>query len=130
MDSYQLDDRRTDDVRYTFWTSNRLKETVQGAFCSSSGVSASVGMARTAVSKAGVEDDRISIWTITLSVTRNLCRQSALRDFISELMGQPLDLSHPLWNYYLVENYGAAAPRRQLHHCLADGMAWCRCCWV
>jgi WS/DGAT/MGAT family acyltransferase len=50
--------------------------------------------------------------------------QAALQDFISDLMGQPLDPRHPLWRYYVVENYGTgSALVVRLHHCLADGIA-------
>jgi NRPS condensation-like uncharacterized protein len=50
--------------------------------------------------------------------------QAALQDFISDLMGQPLDSRHPLWQYYVVEKYGTgSALVVRLHHCLADGIA-------
>ena len=47
-----------------------------------------------------------------------------LQDYVSDLMGTPLDHSKPLWEFHLVENYaeGAAVVVR-IHHCYADGIA-------
>ncbi len=53
--------------------------------------------------------------------------QQALQDFVSDLMSHPLDPDRPLWDMYVVENYGdgcALIPR--IHHCIADGMALVR----
>jgi len=49
---------------------------------------------------------------------------NALQDLVSELMGLPLDLSRPLWQFQYVDNYqeGCALICR-LHHCIADGLA-------
>ena len=50
--------------------------------------------------------------------------QKALQDFIGELMSTELDYSHPLWHFYLVENYGnGSAFIARLHHGIADGIA-------
>jgi diacylglycerol O-acyltransferase / wax synthase len=49
----------------------------------------------------------------------------ALREIISSLMGEPLDLKRPLWSFYLLEGYkgqGCVLMGR-LHHCIGDGMA-------
>jgi WS/DGAT/MGAT family acyltransferase len=49
---------------------------------------------------------------------------AALQDLVGEMMGTPLDLSRPLWQFYYVDNYqeGSALICR-LHHCIADGIA-------
>ena len=50
--------------------------------------------------------------------------QKDLQDLISRLMSTRLDYSRPLWEFYLVENYGSGgALVSRLHHCLADGIA-------
>ena len=49
---------------------------------------------------------------------------AVLRDLISELMSTQLDLSRPLWQFHLVEDYGEGwALVGRVHHCLADGPA-------
>jgi diacylglycerol O-acyltransferase / wax synthase len=50
--------------------------------------------------------------------------QKALQELISQLMSTELDYTHPLWKFYLVENYGSgSAFIARLHHSLADGIA-------
>jgi diacylglycerol O-acyltransferase len=50
--------------------------------------------------------------------------QKALQDLISNLMGMGLEYDHPLWKFYLVENYGkGSAFIARLHHSIADGVA-------
>ncbi|MCK5313892.1 MAG: wax ester/triacylglycerol synthase family O-acyltransferase [Anaerolineales bacterium] len=50
--------------------------------------------------------------------------QGALEDLISELMSYDLDASRPLWEFYIVENYGeGSALICRLHHSIADGIA-------
>lgn len=50
--------------------------------------------------------------------------QKDLQDLISGLMSRGLDYSRPLWEFYLVENYGSGgALVSRLHHSLADGIA-------
>ena len=50
--------------------------------------------------------------------------EAALRDLISELTSTQLDLSRPLWQFHLVEQYGEGwALVGRVHHCLADGPA-------
>ena len=51
----------------------------------------------------------------------------ALRQKVSELMSKPLDMAHPLWELYLIENYqGGCAVLVRIHHCVADGIALVR----
>jgi WS/DGAT/MGAT family acyltransferase len=53
--------------------------------------------------------------------------QAALQDLVSELSSTPLDYTMPLWQYHLVEGYGAGcALICRLHHCIADGIALMR----
>jgi WS/DGAT/MGAT family acyltransferase len=49
----------------------------------------------------------------------------ALRDVVSELMGEPLDLHRPLWMFYLLEGYkgDGCVLMGRLHHSIGDGMA-------
>ncbi len=48
----------------------------------------------------------------------------ALRELIGDMMATPLDRAKPLWNLYLVENYGSGcAVIARMHHCIADGIA-------
>ena len=51
--------------------------------------------------------------------------ENVLREIISSLMSEPLDLERPLWSFYLLEGYkgqGCILMGR-LHHCIGDGMA-------
>lgn len=51
-------------------------------------------------------------------------QQRALQDRIGELVMQPLDRAHPLWQMHLVEDYeGGSALIVRIHHCIADGIA-------
>jgi diacylglycerol O-acyltransferase / wax synthase len=48
----------------------------------------------------------------------------ALQDFVGELMSQPLDTNHPMWQFFFIEHYGhGSALVSRLHHCMADGLA-------
>ena len=50
--------------------------------------------------------------------------QKTLQDLISSLMSTALDPTRPLWQFYLVENYGkGSAFIARLHHTLGDGIA-------
>ena len=50
--------------------------------------------------------------------------KAELERLVSELASTPLDMSHPLWLFYVVENYveGPVLLTR-IHHCIADGIA-------
>ena len=50
--------------------------------------------------------------------------QAELEMLVSELASTPLDVSRPLWQFHVVENYvdGPAIIIR-IHHCIADGIA-------
>ena len=50
--------------------------------------------------------------------------RDVLQDTVSLLASTPLDLSRPLWQFHLIENYGdGCALVARLHHAIADGMA-------
>ena len=47
-----------------------------------------------------------------------------LQQYVAGLAAQPLDRSHPLWQYHIVENFeGGAALIGRIHHAVGDGMA-------
>ena len=50
--------------------------------------------------------------------------QAELETLVSQLASTPLDISHPLWQFHVVENYvdGPVIITR-IHHCIADGIA-------
>lgn len=53
--------------------------------------------------------------------------QAALEKFVGDLMSQPLERDKPLWEMYVVENYGrGSALVSRLHHCMGDGLALVR----
>lgn len=50
--------------------------------------------------------------------------QRALQDLEADLMATALDPGKPLWDFYLVDGYGAgSALIVRMHHCIADGIA-------
>jgi diacylglycerol O-acyltransferase len=50
--------------------------------------------------------------------------QAALQDAVSLLVSTPLDLSRPLWQFHLIENYAeCCALVLRFHHSIADGSA-------
>jgi WS/DGAT/MGAT family acyltransferase len=49
---------------------------------------------------------------------------AALKAAANDLASTPLDLSRPLWQFHLIENYGDRSVLFcRLHHCIADGIA-------
>jgi diacylglycerol O-acyltransferase / wax synthase len=51
----------------------------------------------------------------------------ALEDLVSDLISTPLDRRKPLWDWYLVDGFGAGmAMIVRIHHCIADGIALSR----
>lgn len=50
--------------------------------------------------------------------------RAELELFVSDLASTPLDTSHPLWQFHIIENYvdGPVIVVR-IHHCIADGIA-------
>ncbi|HEX2467401.1 MAG TPA: wax ester/triacylglycerol synthase family O-acyltransferase [Solirubrobacterales bacterium] len=53
--------------------------------------------------------------------------RAALQALVADLMATPLDPSKPLWQWNLVDGYGAgSAIVARMHHCIADGIALSR----
>jgi WS/DGAT/MGAT family acyltransferase len=53
--------------------------------------------------------------------------ESALQDFVGDVMSTPLDYDKPLWHVYYVDNFaGGAAIVARLHHAMGDGIALVR----
>jgi WS/DGAT/MGAT family acyltransferase len=53
--------------------------------------------------------------------------QAALQDLVSDLAGTQLDFGRPLWQFHLVERYGAgSALVVRVHHSIADGVTLVR----
>jgi diacylglycerol O-acyltransferase / wax synthase len=53
--------------------------------------------------------------------------RAALEDLLSSLVSDPLDPSHPLWEFYLIENYAeGSVVLGRIHHAIADGVALVR----
>lgn len=49
---------------------------------------------------------------------------AAFKAVANDLASTPLDLSRPLWQFHLIENYGQRSVLFcRLHHCIADGIA-------
>lgn len=47
-----------------------------------------------------------------------------LREFVSRWMSTPLDMSRPLWQTHLIDNYRQGSVMMwRLHHCIGDGIA-------
>ncbi|HZY41500.1 MAG TPA: wax ester/triacylglycerol synthase family O-acyltransferase [Anaerolineae bacterium] len=50
--------------------------------------------------------------------------EAALQQLAGEMMSEPLDRHHPLWQFIFVDHYGTgSAIIGRLHHCIADGLA-------
>jgi WS/DGAT/MGAT family acyltransferase len=50
--------------------------------------------------------------------------KNELEKFVSALASTPLDHSRPLWQWHLIDNYGAGSVLvARIHHCYADGLA-------
>jgi WS/DGAT/MGAT family acyltransferase len=50
--------------------------------------------------------------------------KAELEQLVSELASTPLDHSHPLWTFHIVENHaGGGVLVARVHHCYADGLA-------
>jgi diacylglycerol O-acyltransferase len=51
----------------------------------------------------------------------------ALEELVGDLIARPLDRRRPLWDWYLVDGFGAGmAMVVRIHHCIADGIALSR----
>ncbi|HSQ72233.1 MAG TPA: wax ester/triacylglycerol synthase family O-acyltransferase [Rubrivivax sp.] len=55
---------------------------------------------------------------------RGQSERSALQERMGELASVPLDHAHPLWQFQLIEHFGAgSALICRIHHCIGDGVA-------
>ncbi len=63
-------------------------------------------------------------WHVRVTALPGKGRKAELQSLTSQLASSPLDQARPLWQFHLVERYGAgSALITRLHHCYADGMA-------
>lgn len=63
-------------------------------------------------------------WHVRVAALPGAADKRELQDFVSELASTPLDLSKPMWQFHLIENYrGGGALVARIHHCYADGLA-------
>ncbi len=71
------------------------------------------------------EDAHFDIdWHVRESALPGKGDKKALERFVSQLASSPLDATKPLWQFHLVERYGAgSALIARIHHSYADGMA-------
>ena len=50
--------------------------------------------------------------------------ENELRGLLGDLMSTPLDMTRPLWDAHVIENYrGGSIVFTRIHHCIADGSA-------
>jgi diacylglycerol O-acyltransferase len=82
-----------------------------------------------------VEDSATGLWWVDdphFDIVRHIKRvrlpgqggKTELEAFVAELCSQPLDMSHPLWQFHIVEDYqGGVALVARFHHAVGDGMA-------
>ncbi|WP_300615520.1 wax ester/triacylglycerol synthase family O-acyltransferase [Dokdonella sp.] len=63
-------------------------------------------------------------WHVRVAALPGAADKVQLENFVSELASSPLDLSKPLWQFHVVEDYrGGGALVARIHHCYADGLA-------
>jgi len=61
----------------------------------------------------------------TLNLRKDETPLAALKRRVAELASEPLDPSHPLWQFVLIENLDGehSALVMRIHHCIGDGIA-------
>ncbi|HSN01435.1 MAG TPA: wax ester/triacylglycerol synthase family O-acyltransferase [Rudaea sp.] len=63
-------------------------------------------------------------WHVRLAALSGKAGKPELEAFVSELASTPLDHTHPLWQFHLIEKYdGGSSVVARIHHCYADGLA-------
>lgn len=63
-------------------------------------------------------------WHVRVTALPGRAGKAELQSLASQLASSPLDQARPLWQFQLVERFGAgSALITRLHHCYADGMA-------
>lgn len=68
-------------------------------------------------------------WHVRVARLPGAADKAQLEAFVSELASSPLDMSKPLWQFNVVEDYTSPEGHRggvlvaRIHHCYADGLA-------
>jgi WS/DGAT/MGAT family acyltransferase len=63
-------------------------------------------------------------WHVRLTALPGKAGKRELQTLVGQLASSPLDHSKPLWQFHVVEKYGAgSALISRIHHCYADGIA-------
>ncbi|HEU4664145.1 MAG TPA: wax ester/triacylglycerol synthase family O-acyltransferase [Dokdonella sp.] len=63
-------------------------------------------------------------WHVRVAALPGAADKAELEAFVSDLASSPLDLSKPLWQFHVVEDYrGGGVLVARIHHCYADGLA-------
>ncbi|MEO7326728.1 MAG: wax ester/triacylglycerol synthase family O-acyltransferase [Dokdonella sp.] len=68
-------------------------------------------------------------WHVRTARLPGAADKAQLEAFVSELASSPLDMSRPLWQYNVIEDYTSPEGQRggvlvaRIHHCYADGLA-------
>ena len=67
-------------------------------------------------------------WHVRVARLPGAADKVELERFVSELTSTPLDMSKPLWQFHVIEDYAGAGVRggvlvARIHHCYADGLA-------
>jgi len=71
-----------------------------------------------------IDEDFDIDWHVRRSALPGAASKVELQDFVSQLASTPLDQSKPLWQFHLIECFGAgSALVMRIHHCYADGIA-------
>ncbi len=70
------------------------------------------------------DDDFDIDWHVRRTALPGAAAKAELQDLVSQLASTPLDQSKPLWQFHLIERFGAgSALIARIHHCYADGIA-------
>lgn len=68
-------------------------------------------------------------WHVRIARLPGAADKAQLEAYVSELASSPLDMSRPLWQYNVIEDYTSPEGKRggvlvaRIHHCYADGLA-------
>lgn len=63
-------------------------------------------------------------WHVRVAALPGAADKAELERFVSELASSPLDMSKPLWQFHVIEDYrGGGVLVARIHHCYADGLA-------
>ena len=63
-------------------------------------------------------------WHVRVAALPGAADKAELEAFVSDLASSPLDMSKPLWQFHVIEDYrGGGVLIARIHHCYADGLA-------